>query len=163
MQNTQPSKPEAVLVALNAPRESDNPFAKTISPPRLMTDANANITKVMKQSGIRKIVTMAAFGVGDSYQNANFLVRLMISKSNMKVQFEDHGLVDQDLKKSGLDYVLVRPAMLKGEEALPVKEYGNNGKGTSFMPSISRRSVAVFMLDAVEKDRWNGSTPVISN
>lgn len=81
----------------------------------------------------------------------------------MSQTLEDHNLVDEEIKKSGVRFVLVRPAMLRGEEAMEIKFHSDCGEGAKFMPSISRKSVAVFLLDAAERDTWNGSTPVISN
>lgn len=129
-----------------------------------MADSNANVVAVMKEHGIRKIVTMSAFGTGDSWANLHLLLRATIKYSNMSYQFEDHGLVDKEMKQSGLDYVLARPVMLKEGEPKPVKEFGNvGGTGVGMMSSITRMSVAGFLVDAVEKSKWNRSTPVITN
>ena len=155
--------PSAVIVALNSVRSSDNPWAAVASPPRLMADSHANLTAVMKEYGVKKIVTMSAFGAGDSFYNLNVVMRLIIKKSNMVYTFQDHDLVDHEIKESGVDYVLVRPALLKGEGARPVKFHGSSGKGSGWMPSISRKSVADFLLDAAEQDTWDRSALVISN
>ena len=154
---------QAVVVTLNAPRESDNPFAKPIAPPRLIADSVANVRELMQSQGLKKLVIMSAFGVGDSFQNLNFLMKPVIKYTNMSAQFQDHNLVDEETRGSQLDWVLVRPVMLKGEEALPVKELGDTGEGVSFMPSISRASVARFLVNAVEIDKWNRKSPVICN
>jgi hypothetical protein len=138
-------------------------WSAVTAPPRLMADSHANLVAVMKEHEIRKIVTMSAFGAGDSFPNLNFLMRLVIKKSNMLYTFQDHDLVDQEMKGSGMNYVLARPAMLTDKEAGPVKSHGNCGEGSGFMPSISRKSVAVFLIDAAEKSFWDKSTPVISN
>ena len=76
-------RPDCILVTLNAPRATDSPFAKSISPPRLMADSVANAIKAMKEYGTNRIIVMQAFGVGDSFKNLNFLMRLVISKSEM--------------------------------------------------------------------------------
>jgi hypothetical protein len=128
-----------------------------------MADSHANLVSVMQEHRISKIVTMSAFGTRDSFPNLNFLMRLVIKTSNLWYTFLDHDLVDQELKESGVQFVLVRPAMLTDKEARPVREHGNTGKESGFMPSISRKSVAVFLVDAAEKDTWNKRTPVISN
>jgi hypothetical protein len=128
-----------------------------------MADSHANLVSVMQEHGISKIVTMSAFGTGDSFPNLNFLMQLVIKTSNLLYTFLDHDLVDKEMKESGLQFVLVRPVMLTDKEARPVREHGNAGKELGFMPSISRKSVAVFLVDAVEKNNWNNSTPVISN
>lgn len=74
---------DAVIVALNAPRETDSPFAKSISPPRLMADSVQNATIAMKENHVPKIIVMQASGVGSSFQNLNFLMRWVIGMSEM--------------------------------------------------------------------------------
>lgn len=128
-----------------------------------MADSIANVRTVMKNNGVKKLVIMSAFGVGSSFKSLNFLMRPIISHTNMSVQFEDHGFVDKETKDSELDWVIVRPAMLKGEEVLPVKVLSDSGKEGGFMPSISRTSVAGFLVDAAERRTWDGRTPVICN
>jgi hypothetical protein len=90
-------------------------------------------------------------------------MQLVMKKSNMLYTFRDHDPVDREIKESGMGYVLARPAMLTEKEAGPVKSHGNCGEGSGFMPSISRKSVAVFLVDAAEKSTWDRSTSVISN
>lgn len=129
-----------------------------------MADSNANCVSVMRAHGLRKIITMSAFGVADSWPNLNILLRLTISKSNMAYQFEDHGLVDKEMKESGMDYVLARPVMLKEGDAKPVIEHGNMGEqGVGLMSKITRKSVAKYLLDAAEKSDWDRMTPVLTN
>ena len=52
---------DAVIVALNSTRRSDTPWAKPVSPPRLMADSVANATAAMTARGIRRIVVVSAF------------------------------------------------------------------------------------------------------
>jgi hypothetical protein len=155
--------PSAFIIALNAARASDSPWAEATSPPRMMADANANAVAVMKKHGVKKIVTMAAMGVGDSLPNMIFFMRYIINHSNMKFSYEDHRLVDEELKQSGLDYVIARPTRLTAGASAPIKHYGNQGKGLGGFQAISRQSVAVFLVDAAEKSDWDKSTPVIAN
>ena len=130
----------------------------------MMADSNANAVAAMKAHGIRKIVTMSAFGVADSWPQMHFLLRMTIKTSNMSHQWEDHAHVDREMKQSGLDYVLVRPVMLKEGEPKPISFFGNQGaKGVGLTSSITRKSVSRFLVDAVEKDEWDRSTPVITN
>jgi len=121
----------------------------------------------MKAHNVKKIVVMHAMGVGDSYGSLNFLMRLVVSNSAMGGQFKDHDETDKMIRREGADgslqWVMVRPSMLKGDDKLPIKELGDQGAQASFMPSCSRASVASFMVDAAESDKWDGHTPVIVN
>lgn len=58
----------------------------------------------------------------------------------------------------------MRPAMLKGEGVMPITVLGDDGTGGSFMPKISRESVAKFIVeDCAEKREYDNRTPVICN
>lgn len=155
--------PQAVVVTLNATRETDSPFSKPLAPPRFLADSVANARSTMAEFGVKKIVIMSAFGVADSFNNLNCLLKLAIRKTNMAAQFVDHGQVDAETKASNLEWVLVRPCMLTGGEAAPVKQMGDHGERAGLMSNISRKSVASYMIDAVEMSGWNRRTPVISN
>ncbi|KAL2817933.1 hypothetical protein BDW59DRAFT_182022 [Aspergillus cavernicola] len=155
--------PDVVIVTLNAPRASDSPFAAPISPPRLMTDCNANVVAVMKEFGVCKTVVLQAFGAGDSWVNMNCVLQLLMKKSNMHYQYEDHNAAETVVRNSGVDYVFVRPSRLVEADEQRVKVWPNDGKGVPMMASTSRVSVARWLVDAAESDMWDNSAPVITN
>ncbi|RAK99582.1 NAD(P)-dependent oxidoreductase [Aspergillus ibericus CBS 121593] len=160
----QPDPPSVVIVTLNAPRASDSPFAAPISPPRLMTDCNANVITAMKEFHVRKTVILQAFGVGESWTNMHCVLRLLMKKSNMSYQYDDHNATERAVTASGVEYVLVRPSRLvESEETLPVKVWPEHGRGVPLMASTSRRSVARWLVDAAEGTEWDHTAPVITN
>ncbi|KAF7719931.1 Uncharacterized protein PECH_005788 [Penicillium ucsense] len=156
-------EPDVVVVTLNSPRASESPFAAPVSPPRLMADSNANVVTAMKEIGVKKVVIMQAFGVGASWPNMACLLRGLMSKTNMSYTYDDHNMTDQEVRESGVTYVMVRPSRLVETEIETVKEWPENGKGVPMMASTSRKSVARFLVDAAETSRWDNTAPVISN
>lgn len=93
-------------------------------------------------------------------------MRYMISHSNLQFSYADHNLVDKEMKspdRKDIDYVLVKPTRLTNGEKASLRFYGDNGVGMGALHSISRTSVAGFLVDAVEKNTWDRSTPVIAN
>lgn len=154
----------AVVSTLGQTRKSGSPWATPTSPPLFMADAIKNAITVAKQTSPSiKLVVMSLFGVGESFKNNNFLMRWVFSNSAMAQTIEDGNAVDELVKASALDFVLVRSSMLMGDKATPVKELGDEGEKAGFMPSISPTTVAGFLLDAVESAQWNGKTTVISS
>jgi nucleoside-diphosphate-sugar epimerase len=161
-----PQRPEAVLVSLSSPRVSGSPFAAHApgAYPRLMADSVANVREAMARAGVRKIVVMSSLGVGSSIDSMAFPLRMLFQHSNMRMGLDDHGMVDRETREAkGLDYVLVRPGMLTDGVAAEVKIFPDCGKGVGFLPSISRESVAEFMVEAVKSDEFVGRSPVITN
>ncbi|KAL3461722.1 NAD(P)-binding protein [Aspergillus heterothallicus] len=155
--------PDVVLVTLNAPRASDSPFAAPISSPTLMADCTTNIIAAMQEFHVRKVVIMQAFGVGESWGNMNCMLQLLMKKSNMYLQYDDHNAVTEIVKGSGVEYVLVRPARLVESEERKVKVWAEHGKGVPLMASTSRVAVAEFLVGAAEGREWDGREPVISS
>lgn len=178
-----PAPTQAVVVALNARRASDSPFAAphpTDTPARMMADSVANVRATMRQhrnhnsGGMQqrcRLVVMSSSGAGSSFAGLNCLMKGVFTHSNMSLQLEDHNAVDAETRadfegdKGSLDFdfVFVRPAMLAEGPAAPVKTYPDDGKGAGFMPKITRASVANFIVDAVEKPEFVGKSPVITN
>ncbi|KAL4922023.1 NAD(P)-binding protein [Aspergillus aurantiobrunneus] len=158
-----PTLPDVVIVTLNAPRASESPFAAPISPPRLMADCNANIVTAMKEFGVRKIAVLQAFGVGESWGNMHCILTVLMKKSNMIYQYDDHNAATEAVKNSGVDYVFVRPSRLVETDQMEVKVWPDHGRGVPLMASTSRVSVARWMVGAAEGDMWDNSAPVITN
>ena len=170
------SLPEAVVSTLNARRTSDSPFAapSADTPPRLMADAAENLLQSMKKHGVRKLVAMSSLGTGDSMNNSPWMFRLLFQHSNMKWQFVDHNAVDQVIREAAssdgtdgngrsIDFVLIRSCVLADGEAAPVKVLPDNGQGVGLLSKITKKSVASFIVDAIETNQYDGRAPVIMN
>ena len=162
-----PSDPiKAVISTLNTARTSDNPWAKPTSPPSLMADSVRNTLAVMREYGVKKMVVLGTNGVGSSRVNSGWFFNWVVDHSNLKLAFDDHYEVQKVLeaeaeKDTEFRWVDVRATGLSNGEKKAVKEFGNEGKGVGWF--VSRKSVAGFLLDAVEGSRWDLQTPVISN
>lgn len=127
-----------------------------------MADSIENVIVAAKEDGrVEKLIVMSMFGAGESFGRLVLPMRWALSK--MGATIEDHNQMDETVKESGLTFVLVRATMLRGENSLPVREFGDEGEGAGWLPSISRRSVAGFLLDAVEGTAWDRRTPVVAS
>lgn len=155
--------PKGVVVALNNARTSDSPFARQVSPLHLMLDSHVNILECMKKYATPKIVTLSALGVGDSWTNLFWLMKLLVLYTNLGFAYQDHEDVDKLLKESGVNYVLARPIRFVDGDAKPVRTFGDDGRDIGMLDTITKRSVASFLVDAIEKSDWDGQTPVVAN
>ncbi len=168
VRSTKPGVPVVIISTLGQTRTSGNPWAAPSSPARFM-DASAKAvlaaSEAVKDSGIQidKLVVMSMFGVGDSFANLNILLRCTFNHSNMDQTLEDQTLVDQTVRNGNLPFVLVRPVILNEAEAAPVKVYPSSAEGVGFMPKVSVKSVAKFLVDAASKGDWDSTAPVITN
>jgi putative NADH-flavin reductase len=141
---------DAVMVSLNINRTSDSPFAKVVSPLTLISDSIKALIPAMEKNGVKRIITMSASGVGDSWKDMPLIGRWLIRISNIWKAYEDHNRQEQVLRQSDLDWTIVRPVMLNDND---VDEYmATIGKPSA--RNISRKGVAKFILDALESGKY---------
>lgn len=153
---------DAVVSALNNSRASDNPWAKSVSPPNFMTDATRDTLTVMKENGIRRIAVASAVGAGDSWASLNPLFKVLIKTSGIRRGYNDHHGVDAVLRASDAEWVLARAVALSDAPPrgpLRAALVGQGKPGTT----ISRSDVARFLLDSLEDDTWLRQAPLIWN
>jgi len=141
---------DAVIVSLNINRTSDNPFAKIVSPLTIISDSVRTMIQAMEKNGVRRIISMSASGVGDSWKDMPLIGRWFIRSSNIWKAYQDHDRQEQLLRQSDLDWTIVRPVMLNDKDVYGYKAI--IGKPTA--GSISRKGVARFILDALESGKY---------
>jgi len=119
--------------------------------------------------GVKRVVTMQALGVGSSIGTVVWPMRMVMRYSEMSVGVRDHGMVEEEMKlemeKGAVEWIGVRCAMLTEGEAKEVKVWGDEGKESGAWPSVTRGSVARWLVQCVEEAgrQWVRKTPVISN
>ncbi|KAE8447343.1 hypothetical protein EG329_010901 [Mollisiaceae sp. DMI_Dod_QoI] len=172
--NSTPDLPTAIIIALASSRKTDSPFATPTSPPRLMTETNEAAIAAMRAASptIKRLITISAFGVGDSRPFMFFPTRFFLDHSNVAFGYKDHNAVEVLVRREGekaqgdLEWTLVKPAMLsdgKEGEGKKAKVYGDSGEGIGRVPKISREAVAAFVVrECLEKGMWVRATPVIA-
>jgi len=141
---------DAVVVALNINRTSDNPFAKVTSPLTLISDSMKALIPAMEKNGVKRIITISASGVGDSWKDVPLIARWLIRYSNIWKAYEDHDRQEHILKKSQLEWTIVRPVMLNNKNTDSYKVSIGKPKGIV----ISRKGVAKFIIDALESGKY---------
>ena len=149
---------DAVVISLNINRTSGNPFAKVISPLTLISDSVKALIPAMEQNGVKRIITVSASGVGDSWTDMIFVARWLIRCSNIWKAYEDHDRQERLIRKSNLDWTIVRPVMLNDKDTDVY--YVSTGKPTG--SAISRKGVAKFILDVLESGKYTREVVTIN-
>ena len=149
---------DAVVVSLNINRTSDNPFAKVVSPLTLISDSVKALIPAMQRNNVKRLITVSASGVGDSWKDMPLIARLFIRSTNIMRAYEDHDRQEQAVRQSKLDWTIVRPVMLNDKDSDEYK--ATIGKPTS--GSISRKGVARFILDSLESEKFVRDTVTLS-
>jgi nucleoside-diphosphate-sugar epimerase len=125
----------------------------------MLTDGTANIVAAMKREGVQRVSVVTSIGAGDSEQQAPFFFKVLMWTAMKKI-FLDKNKQEDVVKKSGLEYCIVRPGGLTVEPPTGVINVIQGEAG-----SIARADVAQFCLDAIQVDDfpYRGQSPCISS
>ena len=144
---------DAVYVALNIGRKTDMPWSKVVSPLDLLRVSIDNTINAMQENGVKRVITVSAWGTGDSYKETNWIFKFLIKKTNVGVAYAGHEDQERLLRKSGLDWTSVRPVGLSNSEKQKSVRVSIKGDKKLNM-TISRKDVARFMLDIVDDEKY---------
>ena len=161
--------PSAAIFTLNTVRKSDSPFAAQVSPPRFLADSSANISNVLEEAGIRRIVILSTAGVGDSWANLPIMSKAFLGWTNIKYALKDHAILDEEIRRTKMDWTLVRATRLEYNDpkdkvdAKAVKTLGSSGKGMGMMDCINTSSTAKFLVKTAVEGLYIKEAVVIKN
>lgn len=128
---------DAVLSALGT--------GKVLFPNRLQERSLGHLVPAMERVGVRRLVVMSAFGVGDTARDASLVQRLIYSTLLLSV-FSDKARGEETVRASSLDWTIVYPTVLTNGARTGRYRVGERIEGMQGLPSISRADVAHFML-----------------
>ena len=152
---------DAIISALNISRKSDFPWSQLRTPPNFLSDVMKNIISLTGKNGIKRLVVCSAWGVAETEKDIPFWFKWLIRNSNISSAYKDHEKQEKILKSSDLKWTIVRPSGLinsKKDQKIIVSD-GNYPKPKI---TISRKSVAEFMVNALSNQKLIGRTLVIS-
>jgi uncharacterized protein YbjT (DUF2867 family) len=140
---------DAVVVTASATR-----FAAFKENPLYFSQGTGYVIAAMKKSGVKRLAVLSALGVGESSRLLNPILRLIMTRWLLKVAFEDHGRQEEQVKASGLEWIIARPGRLTDRPAR--RAYVKKTAVEPVPASISRADVADFLLEACEAPTWVG-------
>jgi uncharacterized protein YbjT (DUF2867 family) len=122
--------------------------------PRYFSQGTGYTIDVMKKAGVKRLSVLSALGTGESRRLLNPILRALMVDLILKTAFEDHARQEDQVRASGLEWVVARPGRLTNG---PAKH--TYVKKTAIEPvpaSISRADVADFLVEACEVPTWVG-------
>jgi putative NADH-flavin reductase len=147
---------DAVVQALGV-RES---VATLLRPVTLFSTATEVLVPAMRAAGVPRLVAITGFGAGDSRRALSLPERLGHDLILGRV-YADKTRQEELVKASALDWTIVRPTILTDGpaggryEVLDEPERWRNGL-------ISRRDVAAFVVDMLERGAFTGRDVVVT-
>lgn len=137
---------DAVISSLGTPA---SPLRKVT----LLSSATRALVSAMKAEHVKRLVCITGIGAGDSRGHGGFLFDNVLFPLLLRNVYADKDRQEAIVRDSGLDWVLVRPAVLNDKQSEPsvraLTDLSGFDGGT-----ISRQDVASFVLDQVRGDGW---------
>jgi uncharacterized protein YbjT (DUF2867 family) len=132
--------------------------------PFLYSDLERNVAKAvlaaMKQNGVRRLISVSALGVGDSKSQAGLFFRNLLVPIFLRGSTPDKAAMEQAVRQSDMDFVLVRPALLNDQ---PAKGSARVFPHDQTAHKITRGDVAQFLVDQLQSNQYLGQTVTIAN
>ena len=128
----------------------------------LREDGTRNIVEAMEKTGVQRLVCQSSLGVGNSRANLSFFTKYIIVSVFLRHAFADHERQEAVVKRSSLDWTIVRPSYLKDGPRTGAYRHGFPTTDRRIKAKISRADVADFMLKQLTDDRYLRETPGVS-
>lgn len=129
------------------------------NPDLVVSTGTANIVAEMQRQGIRRVIVISSLGVGESKGQVSFFFRLLM-KTFLRQAIKDKELQEEIVRKSGLDWTIVRPGGLTDGPATGAYTVATDSSITA--GQVSRADVAAFVLQQVADSRYVHATPAIT-
>jgi len=152
---------DAVLSVLNISRKYEFPWAGLRTPKDFLSVTMRNIVELCAKNNVRRIVFTSAWGVSETKKDLPGWFRWLVDNSSIRYPYQDHERQEDLVRNSNLDWTAVRPVFLTNSnryKAIVVSEDGQNKPGLY----LSRRNLAAFMLEVLEKNSYLCQAPVVS-
>lgn len=150
-----------VISVLNVSRTSDFPWAPLRTPKTYMSEVMSKLVELNEKGTIERVILCSAWGVLETKKDLPFWFRWLIDKSNIGAAYRDHERQERVLDSSALNWTIVRPVGLtNAKKNQKIQESYHNDLRPKL--TISRKSVANYLLDSLKKDTMIGKKVVIS-
>jgi putative NADH-flavin reductase len=152
---------EVIISALGIARASDAPWSKLITAKNFISESIKNVIVEADQQNLKRLITVSAWGVGESKKEIPFWLRWLINYTNLAPVYAEHEAEEKLLANSNLNWTAVRPVALNDSgKKKTLKVSLNNLPKPSLQ--ISRQSVAKFIVDILKTDEYDMKSPTIS-
>jgi uncharacterized protein YbjT (DUF2867 family) len=156
------TRPEDVLASMQGQDAvidtigGTTPYKKTV----LESTSARNIIGAMQAKSVRRLIVVSMMGIGESRGHAPFWYKYLLMTTFLHGSTRDKTLMEAEVVRSGLDYLIVRPPILKDDPPTgAITVLGQNATGHA----ITRSDLANFLIDQLEADGQAGHAVTVVN
>lgn len=135
-------------------------FGSAHTPLDIRSRGTRNVIAAMRARGVRRLVVQTTYGVGSTRGRLPFAWKMMFALV-LRPQIADTEIQEREVRKSGLDWVLVQPVALTDDldEGQPFA----SASGEAPTMKVSRRRVGRFLAEAATQPRYVGESVALSS
>ncbi|HWU77882.1 MAG TPA: SDR family oxidoreductase [Rhodanobacter sp.] len=126
-----------------------------------LIDGVQNIIRAMEHAGVHRFVYLSMLGVGGSGRQLGLVDRYIVLPLLLRNVMKDHAKKEALIKRSTLDWVIVRPPRLTNGPYTGRYRSGEDIRERTLLASISRADVADFIVKQFADDRYAHETPAV--
>ncbi len=141
---------EAVVVSLGNTKNNPND---------VVSQGTRHVVDAMQQHGVQRLIIISSLGVGDSKDQVPLYFKL-IAKTVLRKAMQDKERQEEIVRKSGLDWTIVRPGGLR--DGGPTGDYHVSTDGSLKAGMIQRGDVADFVLKQLDSTEYVGRAPAVT-
>ncbi|GDX62667.1 NAD-dependent epimerase [Candidatus Saccharibacteria bacterium] len=119
----------------------------------LLSEGNKNIISAMHKHKIKRLITQSAFGALESYKKLPFYYKI-IHKLLLGPMSKDKNIMEREVQKSDINFTIIRPVRLTNGPAKGKFRTGDTNLKLGLNPRVSRKDVAIFIMDELENNNF---------
>ena len=108
----------------------------------------------MSQAGVRRLIHVSSFGVGDSLAQMGWVARRIVVPLFLRKALDEKAIEEQVIRASDLDWIIARPGGLEDGPRTGVYRCITDPREKVGQPRIARADVADFMLQNLADERF---------
>ena len=113
-----------------------------------------NIVAAMSQAGVRRLIHVSSFGVGDSLAQMGWVARQIVVPLFLRKALDEKEIEEGIIRASDLDWIIARPGGLEDGPRTGVYRCIADPREKVGQPRIARADVADFMLQNLADERF---------
>ncbi len=139
---------ECIISTINVQRKNIFPWSRLTNSKTTISDFAKN-SIIVSGDKINRIITISAWGVGESMEKIPKLFKFLIKFSNLKYPYIDHDIHEKVIENSNLNWTIIRPTALTNETKYhDIEEF--KGKRKINKITIGRKSLAKYVVKIID-------------
>jgi len=119
-------------------------------PNRILSKGTENLVAAMKRRRVDRLVCETSLGIGDSFGRLGLYYTLFTVPFILPFYFWDKTRQEAVVRRSGLDWTIVRPGALNNQPRRGRVRHGPDVGSWLWTVRVARADVAAFMLDQID-------------